>query len=120
MSAVSFCPRCNNTRFRHPSIDSTCGHYAVNCPNGHNLLRCTSCTYVSDWNREDNMIRHIRLRHAINDVENDTAAADVIFDNVQPEVDNIDNEDGDNAATSDSTSIGNGTIYSIPSNPKRS
>ena len=81
MSAITICTRCNEP-FRHSSAASANGYYAVNCPNGHELLRCTSCIHNVDRLRKDNMRCHI-LQHTVND-ENDDAT-DLIFDDVQQE-----------------------------------
>ena len=94
MSAITICARCKES-FRHSSVASATGYYAVNCPNGHELLRCTSCIHNVDRLRTDHMIRHIQSRHAINDEEVDAAATDLIFDDVQQGGDDINNNNAD-------------------------
>lgn len=79
MPCVSLCPRCNEA-FEHESSASTHGYYAISCKQQHKLLRCTSCTYVVDHLRADNMRRH-QLRHTVNNTDDDYAYADVSFDN---------------------------------------
>jgi len=81
MRCVSLCPRCNNEAFEHESSASTHGYYAISCKEQHKLLRCTSCPYVADYSRPDNMRRHQLLRHTVNNADDDYAPADVSFDN---------------------------------------
>ena len=81
MRCVSLCPRCNNKAFEHESSASTHGYYAISCKEQHKLLRCTSCPYVVDHLRTDNMRRHQLLQHTVNNADDDYASADVLFDN---------------------------------------
>ena len=82
MQSVSSCPLCKSLFDHNSASTSTEGYYAVNCNNGHRLLKCahTSCTYVVEQRRAYDMRRHQLNKHTKDDTDYDDAT-DVLFDN---------------------------------------
>ena len=82
MQSISSCPLCKSLFEHNSASTSTEGYYAVNCNNGHRLLKCahTSCTYVVDQRRAYDMRIHQLNKHTKDDTDYDDAT-DVFFDN---------------------------------------